>query len=97
MMLRNSDEKLSISEEIFFIRFLKEVIKDNGGNRRAAKPAAVAMSASEMPGATTASVAEPLAPMPRNAVIIPQTVPNSPMKGQALPVVARKPSALSIL
>ena len=34
----------------------------------AARPAAVAMSASEIPGATTAKVADPLRPMPLHIV-----------------------------
>ena len=56
----------------------------------APRPAAVAMSASEMPGATTARLAEPCWPMPWKAAMMPQTVPKRPMKGVALAVVARK-------
>ena len=55
----------------------------------AASPAAVVMSASEMPGATTARLAEPVRPISSNAFMIPTTVPNRPMNGAALPVVAR--------
>ena len=55
-----------------------------------AKPAAVAIRASEIPGATTARLAEPLSPIPRKEFMIPQTVPNKPIKGVVLPVVARK-------
>ncbi len=56
----------------------------------APKPAAVAISASEMPGATTARLAEPCWPMPWKALMMPTMVPKSPMKGAALAVVARK-------
>src|SRR5205809_225270 len=56
----------------------------------AARPVAVVMRASEMPGATTARLAEPMRPMSSNAVMIPQTVPKSPMNGVTLAVVARK-------
>ena len=52
----------------------------------AARPAAVAINASEIPGATTARVADPLAPMPLKVSMIPQTVPKSPIKGLALPL-----------
>ncbi len=61
----------------------------------AARPAAVAMSASAMPGATTPIDVEPLAPIPWKAPITPQTVPKSPMNGVVLPVVARKVKARS--
>ena len=55
----------------------------------APRPAAVAIRASEMPGATTARLAEPWAPMPWKAAMTPHTVPNRPMNGVALAVVAR--------
>ena len=48
------------------------------------------MSASEMPGATAAIEVEPVMPIARNDCMMPQTVPNRPMKGQADAVVARK-------
>ena len=47
------------------------------------------ISASEMPGATTARLAEPAMPMSRNAFMMPHTVPNSPTNGVTLAVVAR--------
>src|SRR5437867_3309254 len=56
----------------------------------AARPGAVVMSASEMPGATNARLAEPVRPISSNAFMIPQTVPKRPMKGVTLAVVARK-------
>ena len=56
----------------------------------AASPAAVAISASEMPGATTARFAEPCVPMLWNDVMMPHTVPKRPMNGAELAVVARK-------
>ena len=62
-----------------------------------AKPAAVATSASEMPGATTAREADPRWPISWKEAMMPQTVPKSPIKGVALPVVARKASELPSL
>ena len=53
------------------------------------------MSASEMPGATLRRDAVPAVPRPRNASMIPQTVPNSPMKGVTAPVVASQVSQRS--
>ena len=50
----------------------------------------MAMSASAMPGATTARLAEPWDPMAWKELMIPTTVPNRPMNGPALAVVARK-------
>ena len=55
----------------------------------------MAISASAIPGATTARLALPAAPISENALMMPMTVPNSPMKGVALPVVARKGSRAS--
>jgi hypothetical protein len=51
-------------------------------------PSAVSMSASEMPMETEARPAEPLAPMPWNALMTPTTVPSSPTKGAVDPMVA---------
>src|SRR5262245_36438109 len=42
------------------------------------------MSASEMPGATTARFADPIRPMSPKASMMPQTVPKRPMKGATL-------------
>ena len=58
-------------------------------------PAAVVMSASAMPGATIARFVDEVAPMLSNAAMIPQTVPNRPMNGVMLAVVARKVTRLS--
>ena len=55
----------------------------------------MAISASARPGATTARLAEPVCPMPWKALMMPITVPNRPMNGAALPVVARKESPFS--
>ena len=52
----------------------------------ATRPMAVAISASAMPGATTASEAEPVFPMPSKAVMMPHTVPNRPINGDVDPV-----------
>ena len=43
-----------------------------------------------MPGATATIEVEPVFPIARKDCMIPQTVPKSPMKGQAEAVVARK-------
>src|SRR5450631_3610370 len=51
-------------------------------------PAAVATSASEMPGATIASVACCTFPKEENALMMPQTVPKSPTYGLVEPTVA---------
>src|SRR6187399_2977450 len=55
----------------------------------AARPIAVVMRASAMGPATTGRLAEPIRPISSNALMIPQTVPNSPMNGVTLAVVAR--------
>jgi hypothetical protein len=55
----------------------------------AARPKAVATSAPEMPGATTARLADPCWPIAWKEFMIPTTVPSRPMKGPALAVVAR--------
>src|SRR3989304_1928633 len=57
----------------------------------APRPAAVAMSASEMPGATTARLAGPCEPMPRNALMMPQTGPESPRNGGRRPPPGPEP------
>src|SRR5690349_13859528 len=54
----------------------------------AARPAAVVIRASEMPGATARRVAAPAVPSPWNASIIPQTVPNKPTNGVTAAVMA---------
>src|ERR1700721_2651048 len=46
------------------------------------RPAAVVMSASEIPGATARRVAAPAVPRPWKASMMPMTVPKSPMKGE---------------
>jgi len=56
----------------------------------ATRPTAVAIRASAIPGATIAREAEPADPMPWKELIIPQTVPKRPIKGEVEPVVARK-------
>src|SRR5262245_45623826 len=50
-----------------------------------------------MPGATTARSVEPCAPMFENADMMPHTVPNRPMNGVMLAVVARKVTDFSSL
>src|SRR4030042_3897702 len=56
----------------------------------AKRPTAVAMRASEIPGATVARLADRVAPMRKKEIMIPQTVPKRPMNGETLPVAARK-------
>src|SRR5262245_47177661 len=60
-------------------------------------PAAVATSASAMPGATAWIEAVVAWVSPLNAMMMPTTVPNSPMNGDALAVEARYPRLLSSL
>ena len=55
----------------------------------------MANSASAMPGATTAKLVFLLLAMPWKAVMMPQTVPNSPTKGATEPTVARNRSRRS--
>ena len=57
-----------------------------------ARPMAVATSASEMPGATVASETDLSMPMEWKEFMMPQTVPNRPIKGAVLAVVARRES-----
>ena len=56
------------------------------------RPMAVATRASEMPGATVAREADLSMPMEWNEFMMPQTVPNRPIKGAVLAVVARSES-----
>ena len=58
----------------------------------ATSPMPVASSASAMPGATTARLVFWLMAICSKACLMPQTVPNSPMKGAVEPVVARNDS-----
>src|SRR5260370_39515552 len=58
----------------------------------AARPAAVLINASEIPGATATIDVEPEAPIALKADMMPQTVPKRPMKGHAEAVVARNVS-----
>ncbi len=61
-MFRNSSEKSSISAANIFIRVLKWLYASTAGIA-ANNPAAVAISASEMLGPTTARFVEPVVPM----------------------------------
>src|SRR5688572_8762790 len=54
----------------------------------APNPAAVAISASAIPGPTVARLVDPVAPILSNVIMIPHTVPNRPMNGAALAIVA---------
>ena len=60
------------------------------------RPAAVVMSASEMPGATARRVAAPAVPRPWKASMMPMTVPKSPMNGAMAAMVASQVMRLSI-
>ena len=55
----------------------------------ATRPTAVARSASAIPGATTARLVVCFSAMPMKLFMMPQTVPNSPIKGAVAPIVAR--------
>ena len=63
----------------------------------AKSPAAVAISASAMPGPTVARFVEPVRPMRWNVIRIPHTVPNRPMNGATLAIVARNGTRFSSL
>ena len=54
-------------------------------------PKAVETRASAIPPETTLIPPDPVAAMLRKALMIPTTVPNSPMKGAVEPIVARNP------
>ena len=60
------------------------------------KPNAVAKSASAIPGATIAKLVFLEIAIDWKEFIIPQTVPNKPMKGAVEPTVARKVKCFSI-
>src|SRR6266446_2273725 len=57
----------------------------------AARPMAVASSASAMPGATTARFVVWALEMPMKLFMMPHTVPNRPTKGAVDPIMARTP------
>ena len=54
-------------------------------------PMTVVRSAPEIPGATADNIADPLAAIPPNESITPQTVPSRPSSGADATEVARKP------
>src|ERR1041384_8861329 len=62
----------------------------------AARPIAVAINASAIPGATTERSVLRAPPIDAKALMIPHTVQNNPIKGVALAVVARKERFFSI-
>src|SRR5207253_7888761 len=88
-MLRNSDAKVSISDVSTRTWRAKRLYITTAG-MAAARPTAVATSASAMPGATAWMLELVVTERPRNAVMIPHTVPKRPMNGAVLAVVARK-------
>ena len=61
-----------------------------------ARPAAVVMSASEMPGATARRVAAPAVPRPWKASMMPMTVPKRPTKVAPLAMVASQVMRVSM-
>src|SRR5450755_4487313 len=63
----------------------------------AARPNAVASSASAMPGATTARLVVCDFEMPIKLFMMPHTVPNRPTKGDVAPMVASNPMPIRIL
>src|SRR2546427_295084 len=88
-MLRNSDAKVSISAVSTRTWRAKRLYITTAG-MAAARPTAVATSASAIPGATAWMLELVVTERPRNAVMIPHTVPKRPMNGAVLAVVARK-------
>src|SRR5437867_6301955 len=93
-MFRNSDAKVSISAVSTRTWRAKRLYMTTAG-MAAARPTAVAISASAIPGATAWMLDEVVTESPRNAVMMPHTVPKRPMKGAVLAVVARKVSPRS--
>src|SRR5262249_21675422 len=93
-MFRNSAPKVSISAVNTRTWRAKRLYMTTAG-MAAARPTAVAMSASAMPGATAWMLDDVVAESPMKAVMIPQTVPKSPMNGAVLAVVARNVSPRS--
>src|SRR5262249_9089762 len=87
-MLRNSAPNVSISAASTRSCRAKRLYMTTAGSA-AASPTAVATSASAMPGATAWMLDDVVAESPMNAVMIPHTVPNRPMNGAVLAVVAR--------
>jgi hypothetical protein len=65
------------------------VVHPHRRNRDEPKPIAVATSASAIPPATAPRPVDFSAAMPRNALMMPTTVPNRPTKGAVEPMVAR--------
>src|SRR5438128_2740260 len=93
-MLRNSEAKVSISA-VSTRSWREKRLYITTAGMAAASPTAVAISASAIPGATAWMLDEVVVERPRNAVMMPQTVPKSPMNGAVLAVVARKVSPRS--
>src|SRR5262249_53544748 len=87
-MLRNSAPNVSISAVNTRSCRAKRLYITTAGIA-AASPTAVATSASAMPGATAWMLDDVVADNPMNAVMMPPTVPKSPMTGAVLAVVAR--------
>src|SRR6185312_10555958 len=67
---------------------ISEALITTAAGMAATNPAAVMISASEIPGATARRVAAPAVPRPWKASMMPHTVPNSPTKGVTAPVIA---------
>ena len=91
-MFRNSTAKVSISAVSTRTCRAKRLYMTTAG-MAAASPTAVAISASAMPGATAWMLDDVVVESPMNAVMMPHTVPKSPMNGAVLDVVARNVSA----
>ena len=70
-----------------------EAVVDDHRRMAATNPAAVANSASAMPGATTARFVVCACEIPMKLSMMPHTVPNNPMNGAVEPMVARSPVA----
>src|SRR5262249_27226208 len=77
-MFRNSEANVSISAVSTRIWRAKKLCITTAG-MAAASPTAVAISASAMPGATAWMLDEVVVESPMNAVMMPHTVPKSPM------------------
>ena len=84
----SSEAELDISTWKRSILLVK-MLKSHTAGMATKRPRAVVTSASAMPVETAAIPPDPVMAIPRNALIIPMTVPKRPMNGAVVPMVAR--------
>ena len=88
MIDKNLLQKLSTLEKYLWLSLLNLLYAITAGIA-ASKPSAVANNASAIPGATIAKLVFLEIAIDWKEFIMPQTVPNSPMKGAVEPTVAK--------